>query len=453
MKSYSNYLKSNGLRKNDVVVTRASQDIDYVVVYFGVHLAGGVVASLERGISNTNMLEISERLNASMIIADDLTSTRKVLPRRGIVELARNYECRENSGLIFPQPDDSADILYTTGTTGASKGVELSHRALTATAENLACGCGYKPETTMILPGPLNHANAIRKLHAVLYRGSAICLLNGLADLKAFFTALETIPGNVACCLPPAAIRIILSLTGDTIGNYRDKIDFIESATAPLPEPDKIRLTKLLPYSRLYNLYGSSETGSISAYDYNKYAGKISCIGKPLKNAKIFFVDDNYNEINSSPDNLGLLACIGDVNMKGYYNDPDETSKVLKNGVLYTNDMGYMDDEGFIYVTGRRGDVINVGGLKVAPTEVESVALGYAGINDCICIPVDDRITGHALKLLIVVDEKCYDSSNFPEYLAQKLEPHKIPKFIEKTDAIHKTYNGKIDRKFYVQHS
>ena len=341
--------------------------------------------------------------------------------------------------------------MFTTGTTGSSKGVELSHKALVATAENLIYGCGYKKDTVIIVPGPLNHANAIRKLFTTFVNGSTIYLLNGMTNVKAFFTALDNLSARgslVACCLPPAAIRTIFQLTGDRIGSY--KIDFIESATSPLPEADKERLCELLPQTRLYNNYGSSEAASVCMYNYNEYRNKSDCVGKAMPNSKIIIVDDEHNEIKSSRDNIGLIACVGDVNMKGYVNEPALTKEVLVNGIVYTSDLGYIDEEDFIYVVSRKGDVINVGGLKVAPTEVESVVLGFEGILDCICISVPDNITTNALKLLAVLDKNVeLDIKQLNAYLAKHLEPHKVPRFYEQVDKIERTYNGKLNRKFY----
>lgn len=125
-------------------------------------------------------------------------------------------------------------------------------------------------------------------------------------------------------------------------------------------------------------------------------------------------------------------------------------SVVFYNGVVYTSDLGYIDEEGFIYVIGRKGDVINVGGLKVSPTEVESVALAYEGIEDCICIAIEDRITTNALKLLVVFQEgKELDVKAISSFLAKSLEAYKIPRFYEKVDKVERTYNGKLNRKFY----
>ena len=450
---YAKFLKASGLKKGGVVVLKANQTVDYAVQYLGIHYAGGVVTSLEKTISDNGVIEVAKKVGAQAIISDNTLTEELcdalVIPSGDVFTFAEEYADSEIA-LAFPDLEDSADILFTTGTTGSSKGVELSHRALAATAENLIYGCGYKEDTTVIVPGPLNHANAIRKLFTTFINGSTIYLLNGMTNLKAFYTALDSIKGTIACCLPPAAIRTIFSLTKDRLGNYGDRIDFIESATSPLPETDKARLCELLPKTRLYNNYGSSESASVCMYNYNEYRSKANCVGKAMPNSKIIIVDDDHNEIRSDKDHIGLVACIGDVNMKGYVNEPELTAEVLQNGVVYTSDIGYIDDEGFVYVIGRKGDVINVGGLKVAPTEVESAALGFEGIADCICISVEDRITANALKLLVVMEDGYeLDPKKLSAHIGKHLEAFKIPRFYEAVDKVARTYNGKLDRKFY----
>ena len=449
---YAAYLKKEGLKKGDVVVAKSSQTLEYVVIYLGVHLAGGVITSLEKSVSADIVASVARTVCAKFIINDEGSVTEQYLAvfidSTKVLEHAMMYSLDE---IKFPSEDDSADILFTTGTTGASKGVELTHKALVATAENLIYGCEYKKDTVLIVPGPLNHANPIRKLFTTLVNGSTIYILNGMSNVKAFFTALDYPCEKISCCLPPAAVRTIFQLTRDKLGDYADKIDFIESATSPLPEPDKIKLCQLLPKTRLYNNYGSSESASVCMYDYNAHPGLVGCIGKAMPNSKIIIVDDDKNVINASKNHMGLLACIGDVNMKCYINEPELTREVLQNGIVYTNDIGYIDSEGFVYISGRKGDVINVGGLKVAPTEIEAVALACEGVEDCICIPVEHPVTGQALKLLVVMDSQIpFDSKNIAKFLENRLEHFKVPQQIEQVDKIARTYNGKLDRKAYL---
>ncbi len=450
VRGYCSFLKKVGIKENDIIVVKVSQSLEYVVIYLAIHLCHAVVASVEKDVSLDTIYEVAESVNSGIIISRNYVIYDGELRKCDVIETAKEF-FTESEEYTFPSLEDSADILFTTGTTGVSKGVELSHKALVATSENLIYGCQYKKDTVMIVPGPLNHANAIRKLYTTLLNGSTIYILNGLMNLSEFYAALEYKKGEIACCLPPAAIRKIFQKSGEKIGEYGDKIDFIESASSPLPEADKQRLCKLLPNTRLYNNYGSSEAASVCMYDYNMVQGLENCIGRPMRNSKVFIVDENRKPIESSKENMGYIACSGDVNMKGYVNDVVATSAVLVDGIVYTNDIGYIDDNGYVYTCGRKGDVINVGGFKVAPSEVESVVLECVGVEECICVGVDDLVYGKILKLLYVVDKKkLFNLNDLKKHIINRLESYKIPSSYEEVKSIKKTYNGKIDRKFYL---
>ncbi len=451
VRGYCAYLKEKGVKKGDRIAVVTSQNLEHVVLYLAIHLSGGVIVPLERGVPDESIRRIIERMDVNFLIAKTQISEGViVLERDNIIETAKKY-FTEDLSFEFPHETDSADILFTTGTTGVSKGVEIQHKALTATAENASFGCEYKKDTVVIVPGPLNHASGLRKIVTTIINGSAIYILNGMTSIKRFFDALDYPKGTIACCLPPSAIRTIFQTTKEKIGEYANIIDFIESAGAPLPEADKERLCRLLPKTRLYNNYGSSESASVCMYDYNKNKGLQNCIGKCMPNAEVIIVDESGNQINSSKENMGFLACKGDINMKGYVNDAEATAKVLKDGAIHTNDIGFIDENGYVYIIGRKGDVINVGGMKVAPTEVESAMLESENINDCICIGVDDPIAGKTLKLLVVVSENSeFNPRELRNFLSTKLESYKVPLQYEQVDKIERTYNGKLNRKFYM---
>lgn len=444
--SYAKHLHDQGLQKGDVVVLKAKQAIDFIICYFAIHLAGGVVSSLEKSCPAITIVNIAKQLGARMIIDDEIIDPDFIVTK--YAEVMEYANKKETFAYSFPEADDSSDILFTTGTTGKSKGVELSHRNLVATAENLIYGCEYSKDIVLISPGPLNHANAIRKLFTTIVNGSTIIILDGLTNIDDFYHALDYECEKVACCLVPAFVRIIFQHSETYIGKYKDKIDFIESASSPLPETDKDRLCTVLPNTRLYNNYGSSESASSCIYDYHKYRGLKNCIGKPMPNAEIIIVDKDKNPIVSSSNNLGYISCKGDVNMKGYKNEKELTDSIMKDGIIYSQDLGYIDENGFVYIIGRDSDVINVGGLKIAPAEVESIVLGMEGIKDCIVIEATNELIGKTTKLLYVADNDI-PASKFVKFLRKSLETYKIPTLFERVEKVQRLYNGKLDRKFY----
>ena len=136
--------------------------------------------------------------------------------------------------------------------------------------------------------------------------------------------------------------------------------------------------------------------------------------------------------------------------MSGYVADEQHTANVLRNGKIYADDLGYVDDLGLIHITGRRDDIINVGGYKVDPVEIENTVNSIPEIRDCICVADTHPILGTSLKLLYVVeDNKVVDKRTIALHIKSCLESYKVPLAYEQVTAIKSTYNGKKDRKAY----
>lgn len=333
-------------------------------------------------------------------------------------------------------PPGLADILFTTGTTGTSKGVMISHKALMADAENLIEGQLFCNDLTFVISGPLNHIGSLSKIWPVITLGATLHILEGMKDLNAFFTALCSYP-KTATFLVPANTRMILQLCPQRLAEVAPHIDFIESGAAPLPHTDMQELCRLLPHARLYNTYASTETGIISTYNFNDGRCIPGCLGRPMSHSHISITSE------------GHVACTGDTLMSGYTGTP---ATDWHPHIITTSDLGHLDDEGMLRLTGRESDVINVGGFKVAPAEVEEAAMSLPTVKDCICIATPHPITGQALKLLVVTPQGCsLDKRQTARQLSQLLEPHKVPMLYEQVDHICRTYNGKLDRKAYQQ--
>ena len=268
--------------------------------------------------------------------------------------------------------------------------------------------------------------------------GGTLIIVDGLKDIDAFYRAFDFPASKMATFLVPASIRILIQFSSSKLADLANRIDFIETGAAAITQTDMETLCKLLPNSRLYNTYASTETGIISTYNYNDGKCIAGCLGKPMRHSKIIITDK------------GLIACTGDTIMSGYVGDPDRTASILKDGIIYTSDLGVIDNEGMLHLTGREDDVINVGGFKVSPTEVEDAAMSANEVEDCICISVDHRITGQALKLLVVIKENhVLNKKSLALYLKSKLESYKVPLLYEQVNTIKRTFNGKLDRKYY----
>ena len=386
-----------------IVALRAYPTVAYLVEYFALHMAGCVAAPLERDMPEATFQEIALWLEANTT------------------------------------PEGTADILYTTGTTGRSKGVMISHRTIIADAENLIDGQGFTHELAFVVNGPLNHIGSLSKIYPVVVLGATLIIVDGLKDLNKFFAAFDYPVKKMATFLVPASIRMLIQFSGKQLARYADKIDFIETGAAAISQADMEALCQLLPKTRLYNTYASTETGIIATYNYNGGKCVAGCLGRTMKHSKLIITKG------------GLIACQGDTLMSGYVGDPERTASILRGDTVYTSDIGMIDEDGLLHLKGREDDVINVGGFKVAPTEVEDAAMSYPRLKDCICIAIEHPITGRALKLLVVMsDGEQLNKRELALHLKGRLEAYKVPMLYEQVEKVARTFNGKLDRKRYA---
>ena len=385
-----------------IVAIRTSQNIDFLVEYFALHLMGAVAMPLEHDIPQQRFDEISHRY-------DD-----------------------------FVAPPEVADVLFTTGTTGKSKGVMVSHDTIIAEAENLADAMPFGHDQTFIITGPLNHIGSLSKIFPVIMLGATLHILEGMKDLEAFFRAIQDAPGTVATFMVPASIRMVLQLGKRQFAELADKLEFIETGAAPMAHSDMLEVCRILPNTRMYNTYASTETGMVATYDFNDGETLVGCLGRPMKNSTFFITEE------------GTVACQGRTLMTGYADEPEMTAQVLRDHTLYTADLARIDEQGRLRLMGRNDDVINIGGYKVAPTEVEDAAMAFDGVKDCICICEVSPVLGNRLKLLVALDEgAALDKRALARHIASRLEPYKVPQLYEAVPAIARTFNGKLNRKHY----
>ena len=352
----------------------------------------------------------------------------------------------------------ASSILYTTGTTGSAKGVIISAKAWTANAENLIDRLGFTSDLVFIICGPLNHLGCLSKIFPTLMTGGTLYILEGLKDLNAFFepfnsSHLSTFNFQLstftkfATFLVPSGIRMLMQFASKQLSAVSHRIDFIETGAAPISQHDMEQLCQLLPQTRLFNTYASTETGIVCSYEFSRYGCQPGVVGKPMKHSSVRIVED------------GSVICSGDTLMSGYVGSP---SGAPCPSEIHTSDIGFLDEDGMLHLEGRSDDIINVGGYKVNPSEVEDVALAFEGVRDCICIPAPHPLLGTAPKLLYVPKEKVKDLNGenvknlspfnlftFSTFLRSRLEPYKVPLFYEAVPSIKRTYNGKLDRKAY----
>ena len=460
IKNTATKLVELNLKSGDRVVVECSQDVRFLILDFACEMAGVIFVPVEKKAVDTRVREIFTEVEAKCIIGiTDYSHIGKCYTLEQVFEektksVDEESEKRKSAdeesekttlAEKMPKANDVAEILYSTGTTGKPKGIVISHKANVAVAENIMYGTEMNKNTVEIIPMPLSHSHGLRTCYANLVNGSCVVIIDGIMNVGGFFNMVDQYGVN-ALDISPTLGKVLIKIAKKALEKYKDKMEYIELGTAVLDDELKEQLKELFPNTRLYNFYGSTEAGRSCIYDFNK-EDYSKCIGYPSRHAKFFITDENKKEIHSSKENIGMLAVSGDMLMDGYYNSPELTKKTVVNGVIYTSDLGYIDEKGRVYVFGRADDVINYKGIKISPEEIETVAADYDGIADCACVPQDDKICGQVPKLFIQLDSDEFDEKEYMSYLKENLEISRIPAKIQIIEKIPRTSNGKLQRK------
>lgn len=437
---FASYLKNQGLTTGDTVVIQGMQNTAFVIILFGTLLSGGVVVPVDKNITSNNLAEIVKSTKSKFIFSKE-TFINYTLS--GVLYIISTISIVEH---IFPAEENISDILYTTGTTGTPEGIIHTNKSHYATVENIFSTIKMPDNNIALIAAPLNHSFALRRFYANIVHGSSVILIENIMPLAHFFGLLEKYKVT-SIAMNPSALAIILKGSGSKISNYKKQLDYIEFSSSPLKIDLLKEIISMLPNTKMYNIYGSTEAGCMTGYDNAQYLEQTGNIGYANVNSDIYILDENYNIIYGyGKDNAGFLAVKGPIIMQGYLNNQKNTEKVIKNGYYITQDIVYKDEDNFFHLLGRQSDIISIGGLKIAPDEIEDIIKHYPGIVDCACIGKNNDIAGQIPVLFIVVNDK-YNGAGIHDFIKVNLEPYKSPKEIHIIEEIPKTFNGKTLRR------
>lgn len=442
---YATALIKRNVKKEDKIVVECTQDARYMMLCLACQRIGAVIVPVENKTMPEKVSQIVADVNAKYFFTENIKTGLE--QECCIDSLEQETVETIEQKIPYPVGDDIAEILFTTGTTGKAKGIVLSNENNIAIAENIICGTAKEKNCIELIFFPLSHSHGIRSCYANLLNGSASVIAKNIMNLKWIFSTIEKYKVT-ALDMSPNAAHILLKLSKGALADYKDQITCVQVGTAFLDEELKTEMIKILPNSRLYNFYGSTESGRVCVLDFSKIREKEGCIGKPSVNARFMMTDETRNPIQTSREHPGLIAVSGKMNMVGYLNDKELTEKTKHDGYIYTNDLGYIDQDGYVFVLGRTDDIINYKGIKIMPEEIEKQALRYQEVVDCACVAEDNKMCGQIPKLFVQVkDKNIFKEVELMKFLSSVIEVSRMPQKVVVTDEIPRTSNGKILRR------
>ena len=439
-----------GISAGDRVMVSALSKPEFLVVFLGIQYLHAITVPLDRVWLEETVFQLYEFVRPKIVITDMLIQ-RAGVPVISLRELYGDILAGKDSGseYILPDMNCTAEMLFTTGTTGMPKGVLLTYGNIRAITNNNIEGVGIRPDDVVLNALPLCHSLGIREARMTLYTGATLVLQNGFSFPRELRENIQEFNCTGFVCVPATMEKLTRSVEGfaELFSHFR----YIEIGAGSLSYDLKKRLPKMLPDTNIYNTWGSSETGGVIFLDVKHRQDKTASLGKPVTSARIKVIGDNGDEIHAtSIDNAGRMAVYGEMIMSGYYNMPEINRITLVDGWLVTNDLVYTDDDGFVYMLGRADDMINVGGEKVSPIEVENVATEYDKVRDAACIGVTDEIMGQVPVLFVQSDDP-FSEAELAHFIASRLETYKVPKVICRVSEIPRNRMKKLERKAVME--
>jgi long-chain acyl-CoA synthetase len=344
-------------------------------------------------------------------------------------------------------PTDLGSIIYTSGSTGKPKGAMLSHGNMVA---NTTAICDYLqlgPSDIHMVVLPFFYVMGKSLLNTHFAVGGTVVINNRFAYPAAVLkqmadeavTGFSGVPSTYAYLLHRSPIR-----------EYKTRLNalrYCAQAGGHMARTLKMRLQEVLPdHTAIYIMYGATEGAARLAFlEPEQFENKMDSIGKPIPGVRITILDADGCEVQ--PGQTGELNASGPNVMSGYWKDGEASDRVLGPYGYRTGDMGYVDADGYFYITGRRDNTVKVGGHRINTQEVEDLLLSTELIVETAVCGIKDDLLGHQLKALIVPRDKTTDEMMIVRACSQTMPKQKIPSEFIPVRTIPKMANGKTDRR------
>lgn len=443
----ASYLRKEfGQNKNILLLSVNNQF--FLTAYFAIIKSGNVCIPLDPNIEKGNFEYISGLTKPVMIfMTRDIE--RKI--SAGSVECIfpdtiNNDEFRKPFSEVIGDVDDNAcaEIIFTSGSTGIPKGVMVSHKNLRANTESIITYLKLSPDDRMLVVLPFYYCYGLSLLHTHLRVGGSIVFNNSFIFLGGIIRDLleHKCTGFAGV---PSHFQILLRKSDNfKITKFPD-LKYVTQAGGKLAPIFIDEFRSSHPEITFIVMYGQTEaTARLSYLPPELYEAKKGSMGKGIPGVELKVVNEKGEKIK--PGEIGEVIARGDNIMLGYFGDEEGTRNAIRNGWLYTGDLGTVDKDGYIFLTARKKEIIKVGGKRISPKEIEAVILELPEVIDCTIEGVEDELLGEALKATIVTrgeNGKEAILDRIKQHCSRHLALYKIPQVFELKEQLVISASGK----------
>jgi len=444
IQEWANSLQAKGVKKGDKVGLFSKNCLDFVIAYFAIIKAGGVVVPFNFQLAPREIAYIVKDTDMKVLINRTPLDLAEALAEEGLAGKLAQYTYEDIEQPIihefkeYPiEENDNCTIIYTSGTTGKPKGAMLSHKNLITNSIGYTQQLHTNVNDIALCVLPMYHCFAWTvSITGNLMFGATI-VIQETYIFKDTMKLIAAYKINNFVGVPTMMQLFVKGATPEELAN----IKYFVSGGAPLPKilGEEFQKKFGLPVQEGYGLSEASPVVTVNPDDRIK----LGSIGLQLPNVEVKILSEEGKEL--PPDEVGELCAKGDNVMLGYLNNPTATAYTLRGGWLHTEDLAYKDDEGYIFIVDRLKDMIISSGENVYPREVEEAIYQHPAVAEVAVVGIPDKLRGQAICAYIVLkDGAQLDNRTIRKYLLGRIAPYKVPREFFYCEQLPKNSTGKI---------
>lgn len=449
-----------GLRQGDRVALLLTNTPEFAAIYFGIVKIGAIAVPLDTRYTVSQVTSLLANSQPRVLVADSsgieplipVLSQFKTIER--VIDASSKftgqfltYEEIMASGSAQPvtvavKPEAPAHITYTSGSTGQPRGTVLPHRSLIGNAAAGTEAYGQTDKDVMIMFAlPMYHAFGLSAiLTSSVFKGSTVVIVPGLS-IESLLQAIERERATIFMGVPYTFILAVNFAEQNGVNYDVSSLRVCVSGGSAL-FADTARRFKQYYHRDIAQIWGLTEGVAHVTTQPPDGSSKLCSVGKPLPGYKVKIVDDKGQELATNQ--LGEMITSGPM-MDGYYANPEATAQTIKNGWLYTGDIGKIDEDGEVWILARKKELIIVKGQNVSPTDVEEVLYAHPQVAGAAVFGVHDELRGERIRAVVILKAgETATERELKQYCRQHLASFQVPTEIIIADALPGTGVGPI---------
>jgi long-chain acyl-CoA synthetase len=445
------YVAGAGTNAGDRVAFESKSKLAFIQTFYGIVSAGGVAVPIADGAAAQSVAEIVSRTRPRLVLSDrELACDAPVAAIADVLasppDLDAAVEAVDGSQVGDASP---ALIMFTSGTTASKKGVVLSHGNLCQAVRNINAAMGVDNSIREYVAIPLHHSFGLGRLRCVLAAGGTLAMNNGPFSPLALAQSMRQFDLNALSGVP-AVFGTLIDVFSRILEDCGPRIKVVEIGSAEMPRAHKERLLQLLPNASVFMHYGLTEASRSAFIEFRSDWPHIDTVGRAAPNVSITIRDEQGRLLPAGES--GEIVVGGRHVFQGYLDNPELQDARLRAGGFFTGDFGCLDADGFLTLIGRKDDMINYGGVKLSPLEIERhLALALKDCDFAIVGVNDPKGLAGEVPVLAWTrpspSRSCaLDNAAIATLAGALLDKNCVPRQVIEVSRIPRTANGKIRR-------